>query len=311
MSRSFGSKTVLTAVAAVAALALAACGGSKGSPLGGGTSGSGSADTITVGSGNFTESALLAEIYAGALEAKGVKVAKKLNIGARDVYIPALKDGSVDLVPEYTGVLLDYFSKGKAPKVSSPDDVYAALQKVVPSGMTLLDKSAAEDKDTLSVSKATATKYNLKSIADLKPQAKNFVIGAGPEFETRQQGIVGLKSVYGLTFKQFKPLDAGGPLTIKSLADGSIQVGNVFSTSSAIKTNSFVVLTDPENLFTAQNVVPLINTTKASDTVKAALNGVSSKLTTEVLVDLLSQVEVEKADPATVAKKFLSDNGLS
>jgi osmoprotectant transport system substrate-binding protein len=302
-------KLSLTRLASVTAavVLLAACGGND--PVG--TTGGEKAptDKVVVGSANFPESVLLAEIYAGALAAKGVQADKKLNIGTREAYIPALQDGSIDLLPEYTGVLLQYFDKN-ATAVES-DEVYAALQKALPEGLVVLDKSSAEDKDAVVVTQATATKYNLKSIADLKPVAGQFVLGGPPEWRDRPTGVPGLKKLYGLTFKQFKPLDAGGPLTVKALKDGTIQAGNLFTTQSEIPDNNFVVLEDPKHLFAAQNVVPLINEKKATDTVKQALNGVSAKLTTQNLAEHLKRVTAGKEDAAAVAKDFLSQNGLS
>jgi osmoprotectant transport system substrate-binding protein len=206
-------------------------------------------------------------------------------------------------------VLLQYFDKN-ATAVAS-DEVYAALQKALPDGLVVLNKSSAEDKDAVVVTRATATKYNLKSIADLKPVAGQFVLGGPPEWRDRPTGVPGLKKLYGLTFKQFKPLDAGGPLTVKALKDGTIQAGNLFTTQSEIPDNNFVVLEDPKNLFAAQNVVPLINEKKATDTVKQALNAVSATLTTQNLAEHLKRVTAGKEDAAAVAKDFLSQNGLS
>ena len=159
------------AVAAAASLALTACGGG-GNPLSNGgsgaaPSGSNASPTIVVGSANFTENQILAEIYAQALTAKGVNVTKKLSIGSREAYFPGLQDGSIDLIPEYTGVLLQYLNKSATE--TSADDVFSALQKALPPTLTVLDKSAAEDKDGVVVSKDTATKYNATSIADLAP----------------------------------------------------------------------------------------------------------------------------------------------
>lgn len=309
------TRSLVTAVAGLTLLA--GCGGSSSSdstsPLGESTTQATSksaSDTVTVGSANFPENVLLAEIYAGALEAKGVTVKTKLNIGAREVYIPALQDGSIDLIPEYSGVLLSYFRKGGDVTESSPGDVYAALKKETPAGLSLLNKSSAEDKDTVAVTQQTASKYKLTSIADLQPVAKDLVIGAGPEFRTRYTGLVGLKKVYGVEFKDFKPLDVGGPLTIKALTDGTVDAANVFSTDSNIKTKHFVVLQDPKNLFTAQNVVPLVAKSKASSTVTSALNAVSAKLTTANLTSALKKVQVDKADPKEVAQSFLKANGL-
>jgi osmoprotectant transport system substrate-binding protein len=298
------------ALFATAALALTACGGSDGGggPLAtGGDSSPAASDTIVVGSANFQENVLLAEIYAGALSAKGVKVEKKLNIGSRETYIPGLEDGSIDLIPEYSGVLLQYFKKD-ATQVTS-DDVYGALKTAVPAKLTVLDQSTAEDKDALVVTQETATKNNLKSIGDLK--GKNFTLGAASEFKTRPTGVPGIKDKYGVTFKSFKSLDAGGPLTINALKKGTIQVANIFSTDPNIPANNWVELQDPNNLFAAQNVLPLINKAKANPTVTQTLNAVSAKLTTPVLAEEVKKVVLDKEDPESVAKDWLSSNGLS
>ncbi|WP_380170062.1 glycine betaine ABC transporter substrate-binding protein [Kineococcus sp. DHX-1] len=293
---------------------LAACGGgddplaTDNTPAAGGSA---DAATIIVGSANFPESELLAEMYSQVLEAKGVTVQRKFNIGARELYLKALDDGSIDLLPEYNGALLAYYLKGDAPQgVSSPETVLDALKKEIPSGLEVLDQSAAEDKDSLSVTSETKSKYNLTSIADLAPVAKDLTIGAGPEFQERYQGLKGLKELYDVEFGTFKPLDVGGPLTVAGLKDGSIQVGNIFTTDSSIETNGFVVLQDPKNLFLAQNILPLIRSSKNNSTVTEALNAFSAKLTTENLTQYLAQVQVDKKTSAAVAKDFLSANGL-
>ncbi|GLY31124.1 glycine/betaine ABC transporter substrate-binding protein [Kineosporia sp. NBRC 101731] len=295
--------------ALVSSLALTACGGGS-DPLATSTSDSdagSSSDSITVGSANFPENVLLAEIYAGALEAKGVKVSKKLNIGSREAYIPGLEDGSIDLLPEYSGNLLSYLDD-KATAVSS-EDVYAALPDALPEGLTVLEQSTAEDKDVVTVTKETAAKYSLKSIGDMK--GKNLVLGGPPEWKTRATGVPGFKKNYGVEFKEFKSLDAGGPLTVAALKNGTVDAADVFSTDPTITENGWVALEDPENQFAAQNVVPIVNKEKASDTVTTALNAVSAKLTTENLTSMMGEVNLDQKDPADVAKEFLSSNGLS
>jgi osmoprotectant transport system substrate-binding protein len=307
---------VLAGLAATAVLALTACGGSS-NPVAGGTTSAGSSGAaapsgpgaVVVGSANFPESALLAEIYAGALQAKGVQVSKKLNIGSREAYIPGLKDGSIDLIPEYTGNLLAYVDKRST--AASSGDVYAALQRALPSQLKVLDPAKAEDKDTITVTKDTATKYHLTSIADLAPVAKDLALGAPPEFETRPDGVPGLKAKYGVQFKEFKKLDAGGPLTIAALKNGQIQAADIFSTDPSVAANGWVSLTDPKSLYTAQNVVPLVNAAKASPTVTQALNAVSAKLDTPTLTALVAQVVSAKKDPAEVASGWLKSTGLS
>ncbi len=309
-------KFALGAAAALAAIVLAACGSSS-NPSGGSSSsaaasGSGSSSgggSITIGSANFQENVLLMDIYAGALKAKGVSVTTKPNIGARPVYIPALQDGSIDLIPEYTGNLLLYFNK-TATQVSS-DDVLAALKTAAPSTLTVLDQAAAQDKDAIVVTKATASKYNLTSIGDLASVASKLTFGAAPEWQTQAYGAPALKSLYNVVFGTFKPLDAGGPLTDNALKNGQIDAGDVYTTDPLVASEGWVALQDPKNEFVAQNVVPLINKSKATPTVTAALNAVSAKLDTATLAGLDEKVETEKQDPATVANDWLKSAGLS
>ena len=295
------------AAVVTAALALSACGGSD--ALDSGDTGSKAAtDTIAVGSANFPENVLLANIYAGALEAKGVKVTKKLNIGAREVYLKALGDGSIDLIPEYNGYLLGYYDKDAT--ASGPDEVLAALKTKLPSTLTVLNQAAAEDTDGAVVTKATAAKYNLKSIADLTPVASKLTLGGPSEWKTRATGVPGFKAKYGVTFKKFRVLDAGGTLSEKALEKGQVDVANIFTTDPNIVSKGWVTLQDPKHLFLAANVVPVITKTKASATVSAALNAVSAKLTTDTLVQMDKKIILDKADPETVAKEFLSSNSL-
>jgi osmoprotectant transport system substrate-binding protein len=248
------------------------------------------------------------DIYAGALKAKGVTVDTKPNIGSRETYIPALQDGSIDLVPEYTGVLDQYFNKSA--KATDSQAVYDELKASLPSGLQVLDKSAAEDKDAVVVTKDTAAKYNLKTIADLQPVAKDLVLGGPPEWKTRESGVPGLKKVYGLNFKEFKPLDAGGPLTVQALKNGQVQAANLFTTDPNVPANGFVVLEDPKSFFAAQNVVPLITKSKVNDNVSSALNAVSAKLDTATLAGLVKEVVIDKKDAEQVASEFLKSAGL-
>jgi osmoprotectant transport system substrate-binding protein len=298
------------AVTAVAAMiGVSACGSGSSDPLAaGGSPVKAGAGTIVVGSANFPESTLLAEIYAGALSAKGVKVDKKLNIGSRETYIPALNDGSIDLIPEYTGVLDQYYNKNA--KATTADAVYAELKAAVPATLTVLSKSAAQDKDAVVVTKETAAKFGLKSIGDLGPQAKNLTLGGPPEWKIRPTGVPGLKKFYNLDFKTFRPLDAGGPLSVQALKNGQVDAVNLFTTDPSIPNNGFVILDDPKSLFAAQNVVPLITKSKATPAISAALDAVSAKLDTAMLGQLVKAVVVDKKDASVVAKEFLSKNGL-
>ena len=304
------TKMTLGAVVATVALAVSACGGSNPTattPSGDKTS-KAPADSIVVGSANFQENVILAEIYAEALKAKGVKVSTKLNIGSREAYLPGLQDGSIDLIPDYSGNLLLFLDK-KATAITA-DDIVTALKTAVPSSLTVLDKAAAEDKDAIVVSKATATKYKLTSIGDLAKVAGKLTFGGPPEMKTRSYGVPGFKKNYGVVFGTYKTLDAGGPLSENALKNGQVDAADIFTTDPLIKKNGWVALEDPKNNFIAQNVIPLINKAKASATVTGALNAVSAQLTTQDLIDLRTKVEVDKQDPAAVAKEWLTAKGL-
>jgi osmoprotectant transport system substrate-binding protein len=297
------------ATAVAAALTLTACGGGS-DPLANNkaTGQPAPTDTIIVGSADFTESQLLAEIYAQALQKHNVKVDKKLGIGSREVYFPGLKDGSIDLVPEYTGTVLQYLNK-QATETSS-DDVYAALKKTLPPELTVLDKAAAEDKDAVVVTKDTAAKYNAKDIGDLAAHGSEITFGGPPEFQQRPDGIPGIKSRYNLTFKDYKSL-APGAITTKALLDGTIQAADIFTTDASIEANGFVVLGDSKNNFAAQNVVPVINAKKASDNVKQVLNAISAKLDTKTLLDLNGKLGApDKPDPSKVAADWVTSAGI-
>jgi len=303
---------LLTAASAVAALALTACGGGSDptkpadNPGGAGTSSAGGSSAITVGSADFSESQVLGEIYAGALKAKGVNVQTRPNIGSRDVYIKALQDKSIDIVPEYTGSLLT-FLKGTAPKQDA-DSIYTALKSTLPADLVALDKSAAEDKNSIVVTKDTASKWSLKSIDDLAAHQGEITVAAPPEFQQREQGLLGLKSKYNFTPKDFRPLK--GKAIVDALVGGQAQAANIFSTDPSIAANGFVSLEDPKLLFGSDNVVPLVRKDKVNDTVTSALNAVSAKLDTPTLADLVKQVDVDKKDASAVAKDFLTKNGL-
>jgi osmoprotectant transport system substrate-binding protein len=297
-----------------AALALTACGGGGDSgdtsnPLTGG--GGGGAGTVTVGSANFPESSLLGEIYAQALEAKGLKVTRKFNIGAREVYYDQVVKGGIGVMPEYNGALLTV-AVDKTSSAVTADEVNAALKAKLPASVEILDSAKAEDKDSVTVNQQTATKYNLKSIADLKAVAKDLTLGGPSEFKTRTQGIPGLKAKYGVEFKKFQPFDAGAQSTlVKLLKSNEIQAADLFTTDPTITTNKFVVLEDPQNLFAAQNVTPLVYKSAVNDQARAALNAVSAKLTTQDLLDMMSRIVVDKDDQETVAKDWLAKAGLA
>ena len=305
------ARTAALALAAAGALTLSACGGG-GDPLASSSSSEGgeadkpSSGDIVVGSADFSESILLANIYAGALKAEGVSAAAKTGIGSREVYLKALEEGSVDVLPEYTGGLALYYDDDFAE--TDPEKTYDGLKKILPDGMAILEKSAAENKDSMVVTSETAKERNLKGIEDLKESADEMTLGAPSEFKTRTQGIPGLEKTYGITFNSFRPLKPG-QATNGALTNGQIDVANIFSTDPVIIENDFVVLEDTKKLFGSQNVVPLVRT-DAEDKVSKSLDAVSSKLTTKQLQKMLKRTDIDKEDPDKVAEDFLSDNGL-
>lgn len=292
------------AIAAAAALTLAGCASS--SSLGGG--GSTSKTSVTIGSAAFPENATLAYIYGQALAADGITVSYKVNIGQRAAYFPALEKGEIDVIPEYAGSILSFLDKTANDK--SGDAVKTALDGVLPKGLTALDFSAAADSDSLNVTPEFAKANNLKTIADLS-NVPTAIVAANPEFETRPDGIPGLKSVYGLN-NPFQAInDGGGPATLKALLDNTVQVADIYSTTPSILDNKLVTLEDPKNLFASQQVVPIVTASKASK-ISGVLNKISAKLTTKDLLEFNSRTGGdEKADPKTVASDWLKANGFT
>jgi osmoprotectant transport system substrate-binding protein len=295
-------------IVAVGALALSAC-ASSGSLSGSNSSGSSAKTTIVVGSANFSENTILADIYGQALAANGFTVTYKPNIGARAVYFPALLKGEIDLVPEYSGSILSFLDKSAV--ASSPADVNAALTKALPSNVVALTPAEAADSDSLNVTAEFAKTNNLKSIGDLKNVA-SLTLAANPEFQTRPDGIPALQSVYGLNNITFQAInDSGGPATLKALLDNTVQVADIYSTTPSIEANKLVTLTDPKNQFASQQVVPIVSKKKANAKLESVLNKVSAKLTTKDLLSLNAEVSGDsKTQPDVAAKAWLKKVGI-
>ncbi|MGV0794689.1 ABC transporter substrate-binding protein [Mycolicibacterium sp. XJ1819] len=300
---------VLALLLGLVSTVLTACGSSN--PLGGGTV-SGDLKTIAVGSADFPESKILAEIYAQALEANGFTISRQFGIGSRETYVPAVRDHSIDLIPEYTGNLLNYFDPTST--VTKPDAIELALLRVLPGDLSMLPPSPAEDKDTVAVTRETAEKWYLKTIGDLAAHSAEVKFGGSSEFLDRAEGLPGLKQNYGLDIPRgnFVSInDGGGPATVRALVDGTVTAANIFSTAPAIPQNDLVVLEDPKNNFPAANVMPLVSSQKKSDELKTVLDAVSAKLTTEALIEMNSAVSGNAGvDPDEAARKWVQDNGF-
>jgi osmoprotectant transport system substrate-binding protein len=296
-------KRTVAMLAAATTLLLAACG--SGNPTqnpGGNANGSG---TITVGSADFPESVLLMELYAAALRNAGATVATHRRIGSREAYVKALQDGSLSVVPEYSGNLLYYLDT--AATATTSDEVYSALRQKAPSSLAVLAKSQAEDKDVLVVSPATAQQLGLRSMADLGPKCPQLVLGAAGEWKGRWEKKI--KDLYRCTFKEIRTTDAAGPVTVNALKDGSVQVANLFTTASAIKANNFVQLADPKQMYPAQDVVPLVRKDVLNDKQRQALDALSAALNTDNLTQMVRRVEVDKENASDIAAEFLKQMG--
>jgi osmoprotectant transport system substrate-binding protein len=297
-------------LAAAVTLGLAACGSS--SPSSNPLSGGASKGTVVIGSANFPEDELLAEIYSVALQAKGVKVTDKFNIGAREVYYPEIKKGAISIIPEYNGALLTVAVNPKS-TAASTSAVNAALDAGLPSTLEILNSSSAQDSDSVTVTQAFATAHHLtssSSIGALKPFVHTMVFGGPPECKTRSDCIPGFKKNYGLTFKSFQPLDESGPVTIAALKDGRVQAADVFTTTPAIVTDHFVTLADPKFNFAAQNITPLVYKKAMTPTITSTLNAISAKLTTAGLLQIDTKVIVDHQSIQSVATGWLTANGL-
>ncbi|MUL66181.1 glycine/betaine ABC transporter substrate-binding protein [Mycobacterium sp. CBMA 234] len=307
--RATAQSRIVVALALLMAVLLAGCGSAN--PLGGGGI-SGDLKSIMVGSADFPESKIIAEIYAQALAANGFTVGRQFGIGSRETYVPAVKDHSIDLIPEYTGNLLQYFDPKT--KATAADDVELALTRALPGDLSILTPSPAEDTDTVAVSAETAKKWNLKTIGDLAQHSAQVKFGAPSEFLQRTEGLPGLKAKYGLDIApaNFVAIsDGGGPATVRALVDGTVTAADIFSTSPAIAQNNLVPLEDPKHNFLAANVVPLVASQKKSDLLKTVLDAVSAKLTTKALIEMNTAVSGNGGvDADQAARKWVQDNGF-
>lgn len=291
---------------------LAACGGVTsldGGSGGGGSGGGSSSGGLVVGTANFTENQILGYLYAEALRGAGVKASVRPNLGSREIVIPALQQGDIDLLPEYQGNLLLHFDD--TAKQTEAGDLQNALAVALPAALEALPYAAAEDKDVFAVTKETADKHGLRSLADLHKLDGKLVFGGPAEDKKRVVGLVGLKDVYGTTFKEFKSLDASGPLVKGALKKGDVDVANLFSTDPDIQANGWIMLADPKQLIPAQHIVPVIRSAKADAKVRRALARLGGALTTEELAKLNKLVDVEKKDPDEVAADWAKRNGLA
>jgi osmoprotectant transport system substrate-binding protein len=304
-------RRALFAAFIAASVVVTACGGA-------GTGGTTTRPDVIVGSTNFYEQLTLGELYAQILESNGYKVTRKFNLGNREIVQPAIESGQIDLDAEYLATLLAFVDKdGKIAKpTTDPKETQTGLQKALEAkGLTVLDFAAATDQNGFVVTKDTASSRSLKKISDLSPLAKDMILGGPPECPSPQRPfcLTGLKNVYGLTFKDFKPLDAGGPLTVAALEGKQIDVGLLFTSDPSIVAKNFVLLDDDKHLQLADNIAPVVRNAllqKDDGTLKRLLNSISAKLSQAELNDMNKQVAVDKKDSKDVAAAWLKKQGL-
>lgn len=268
------------------------------------------AGPITIGSANFPESVMLANMYTVALEEIGVEVTTRTNIGAREVYFPALQQGDIDLLPEYTGSLLAFVSEDDV-TVSATEEQLTQLRELLEPEVQVLQPSDAQNRNGWAVTQETADEFGLTTLSDLAEVADQLVAGGAPETRERPTGLPGMEEVYGIVFDEFIDLDPGGPLTAQALENGDIDVARIFTSQGVIAANDWVVLDDDQGLTASENLVPVIREDAITEEIRATLEAVSAALTFEELIELNRRVEVDNEDPDLVAQDWLVEQGLS
>ena len=301
-------RTMITmATIAASTLALAACGSAE--SVGGNASTESSENgqtTLVVGSQDYYSNEIIAEAYAQALEGAGFAVDRQMRIGQREVYMPEIEAGAIDVFPEYTGNLLQYLDQNASARTSQ--EVYDALAAALPTGLRALDQSPATDQDSYVVTSTFASEHSVTSIGDLAG-AGPLVLGGNSELETRPYGPMGLAQTYGVSV-DFTPIeDSGGPLTIKALKDGDIQLANIYSSDPALAEGTLTVLEDPDGLFLASHVVPLASSRVGEDAA-AVINRVSAAMDAEDLVEMNRASTVEQKSASQIAHDWLISEGL-
>lgn len=279
---------------------------------------SGGDEKLSVGAFNFTESQILAELYAEVLQEAGYDVSVQQSTN-REVLGPALESGEVQIVPEYVGTYTEFLNR----TVNGPDATVLASGDVERTwaegkalaearGVTLLVPSPAADQNAFAVTRAFADANGLKSLSDLASfsQSNPVVLGGPPECPDRSFCQIGLEEQYGMVIGEFVSLDAGGPLTKQALEQGSIQLGLVFSSDGGVAALDLAVLDDDLALQQVDNIVPAVLTSALTPEIAAALDALSAAMTTVDLIAMNKAVDIDRQTPSQVAKAFLVSKGL-
>jgi osmoprotectant transport system substrate-binding protein len=294
----------LTAITVLTALALV--GGPAAS-----AGASGSKPSIIIGSTNFEEQAIVANIWADVLQKAGYQVTVKPALGTRAIVVPAIEHDQINLEPDYAASLLGYLHGGNPQPAG--DDITTAIpadnKALAKYGVTVLPASKALDTNVFAVTQATAKKYHLTTLSSLKPDASKLTLGGPPECPTFAGCEPGLKKVYGLHFAGFKSLDEAGPLSVAALKNGEVQVVELFSSDGNVVSNNFVALTDNKHLEGADYIVPVIRKSVDTSGVAKVLNDIDAKLTTTAISKLNLDVNSKQEQPAAVAQAWVKSVG--
>lgn len=305
------NRRFLITATALGALTLGAC--SNSDPLSGPSTspadeGSAAATgPIVVGSQDYYSNEIIAEIYAQALENAGYTVERNFRIGQREAYVPEIEAGKIDLFPEYSGPLLQYWQPDPEERLS--DEVYAALKEATPEGLRILQQSEATDQDSYTVTKEYAEKWDLATLDDLKNVTEPLTLGANSEAENRPNGPKGLKDTYDVDVA-FTPIeDGGGPVTVKALKDNQIQLAIIYTADPSIAENDLVSLEDTQGLFLASHVVPLVSD-DIDEAAAQVIDVVSGTMSAEDLIELNQRSVSEELPAATIATDWLKEKKL-
>jgi len=299
--------TVRAGIAAALALGVAAALGGCSSNDPTQSDASSDASTIVVGSQQYYSNEIIAELYAQVLEKDGFTVERNYQIGQREIYLPQMQKGKIDVLPEYSGNLLQYYDADST--AATPSEIADGLGSALPSGIRALTAAPATDQDSYTVTKAFSQENDVTSLADLSKVSDPLTVGANSEFAKRPYGPPGLKSEYGVDVDLTAIEDSGGALTVKALKDGTVQLADIYSADPSIKANGFVTLKDPKNLILPQNVTPIVSK-KVDAKAEADIDAVDKVLTTDALITLNTQSTVDKEKASTIAKRFLTRKGL-
>jgi osmoprotectant transport system substrate-binding protein len=300
-------RAVLGAILLTFAVLAAACGdsGENGSTTSGDDE---PKPELTVGSDNFAEAQIVGEMYAQVLENAGYTVNRQLDIEGREIRLPAMESGEIDIAPEYVASLLSVVNPD-ADLTGSVDELAAELEQPLSDmGLTLLEPSDVIDTNVFVVTQETADEFSLTSLSDLTDLAGDMTLGAPPECPRRPYCIPGLKEIYGVEFGEFQKLDYGP--TITALQEGAIDVGLLFSTDGTIAEQGFVVLEDDQGLQSADNITPLVREEILTPEIEELLNSVSAALEEDAITELNKRANVDVEDPADLATEYLEQLGL-